>query len=618
MIIPSTAPARPGSAPVGVMVLDALTGALVSLNREARRVVDRLRDPGQTLEELVEEVTFRRADGEDISLREFLLAKAPDPGETARAAEVVLVVPDGREVAVLLDATALLSVGETVESVVVTLQDMADVEELERRRAGFLAMVSHQLRAPLAAVKGAAATVLGSATELDPAVIRQFFRIIDTQVDHLHDLASDLLDVARTETGTLAVNPVPAEPGMLLERARAAFAGEGGRSRVVIDADPDLPAVMADPRRVVQVLGNLLSNAARLSPPSSVIRVGAVPKGAHVAVSVFNEGKGILADSLPDLSRKFSMVEGADHGGDTGLGLAVCKGIVEAHGGRIWASGDGPGPGVSFTFTLPALEDASVTTVGRKPPGSGAPRRPTPKRARILVVDDDPQALRYIRDTLAQSGFAPIVTGEPEEALRLVTEERPRLVLLELTLPGSDGARLMEEVRAVADVPVIFLSANGRDDVIARALDMGAADYVVKPFSPTELSARIRAALRRWSASGPSTPYVRGDLSIDYNEHRVTLAGRPVRLAAMEYRMLSELSTHAGRVLTYDYLLDRVWGDIEGDDIRPMRTIVSKLRRKLGERAAQPTYIFTEPRIGYRMPKGETQTARPPLRPKST
>ncbi|MYB49431.1 MAG: response regulator transcription factor [Dehalococcoidia bacterium] len=223
---------------------------------------------------------------------------------------------------------------------------------------------------------------------------------------------------------------------------------------------------------------------------------------------------------------------------------------------------------------------------------------------RVLAVDDDPQALKYIRDILSQSGYAPIVTGDPEDVLRLMEEERPHLVLLDLMLPETDGIELMKDILDKADMPVIFLSAYGREELIARAFDMGAVDYVVKPFSPTELAARIRAALRRQAASEPSEPYTFGELTIDYANRSVTLAGRSVQLVAMEYRMLAELSANAGRVLTYEHLLDRLWREKTNDDVRPMRTIVSKLRRKLGDDSGNPTYIFTEARIGYRMPKG--------------
>ena len=464
-------------------------------------------------------------------------------------------------------------------------------------------MVSHELRAPLTSIKGSAATVLGSPTDLDPAVIRQFFRIIGEQADHMHDLVSDLLDVARIETGTLAVTPEPTEAAVLVERARSAFTTAGGRNNLTIDVETDVPLVMADRRRIVQVLGNLLTNAARHSSESSIIRVTAARKDLHVAFSVADEGRGIPAESLPHLFRKYSRVQSEEQGGDTGLGLAICKGIVEAHGGRIWAESDGAGLGARFTFTLPVVRETGSGTAGGNPPDMTRPSRRRQGK-RVLAVDDDPKDLRYIQDTLIQSGYAPSVTGDPEEALRLMEEERPQLVLLDLMIPGTDGIALMQEMLSTADVPIIFLSAYGRDDLIATAFRMGAVDYVVKPFSPTELTARIAAAIRRREVPDPSEPYVLGDLTIDYTERKVTLAGQPVNLLPMEYRLLTELSVSAGRVLTYEHLLDQVWGGWGSGDLRPMRTIVRKLRRKLGDDARNPTYIFTEPRIGYRMQKG--------------
>ena len=597
------------TSPVGVVVFNAGTGVPVSLNREGRRLVDGLTDPGQTAEQLLDVLTFRRADGREISLREFPLAEALSTGETVRAEEIVIGVPDGRSVSVLLNATAIRSEEGQVESVVVTLQDMTALEELDRLRAEFLGMVSHELRAPLTSIKGSAATVLGSSADLDPAVVRQFFRIIEDQADHMHDLVADLLDVARIETGTLPVNPEPAEVAVLVDRARSTFTSAGGRNNLAIDIPPDLPLVMADRRRIVQVVGNLLSNAAKHSSESSVITVTVVREDVHVAVSVADEGRGIPSERLPYLFRKFTRTDGDDLGSGvagSGLGLAICKGIVEAHGGRIWAESEGPGMGARFTFTIPTVEEAGSGTAVSTSAARRAVAGPG-ERVRVLAVDDDPQALRYVRDALASAGYTPVVTGDPEEALRLVGEEKPDLVLLDLMLPGADGIELMKDILGAGDVPVIFLSAYGRDELIARAFDMGAVDYVVKPFSPTELAARIRAALRKRAASEPSEPYVLGDLTIDYAERRVTLAGRPLPLIAMEYRLLAELSANAGRLLTYEHLLERVWGEKSSGDVRPMRTIVSKLRRKLGDDADNPTYIFTEPRVGYRMPKGETQ-----------
>ena len=176
-------------------------------------------------------------------------------------------------------------------------------------------------------------------------------------------------------------------------------------------------------------------------------------------------------------------------------------------------------------------------------------------------MDDDPEALRYVRDVVAKAGYKPAVCSDPQQALRLVYEEKPDLVLLDLMLPGRDGIELMMDIKEETDVAVIFLSAYGQEDLIAKALDMGAVDYVVKPFSPTELLARIRAALRRQATPEPLEPYSLGDLVVDYADRRVTIAGRTVELMAIEYRMLAELSANAGRVLTYEHLLRRVWGE---------------------------------------------------------
>ena len=144
---------------------------------------------------------------------------------------------------------------------------------------------------------------------------------------------------------------------------------------------------------------------------------------------------------------------------------------------------------------------------------------------------------------------------------------------------------------------------------------MGAADYLVKPFSPTELAARIRAALRRRTTPEPSEPYVLGGLTIDYARRRVTLEDRLVPLVSMEYRLLAELSAYSGQVLSYEHLLTRVWGEDGEGDVRPIRTMMGKLRRKLGDDADDPTYIFTEHRVGYRMPKSEAGSDEPPETP---
>ncbi len=594
------------TSPVGVVVFDARAGRPTSFNREARRMVDLLRNPDQQPEDLLSMLTVRRGDGRELSLEEFPIADALRVAESVRLEEIVLHVPDGRSVTALMNVTSIRSKEGEVESVVVTLQDMAPLAALERLRADFLAMVSHELRTPLAAIKGSAATAIGSHSHLEPAETNQFFRIIEQQADHMNRLIADLLDVARIQTGSLSVTPTAVSVAALVDEARSTYLSADGSHSLFIEVPPDIPQVMADIRRIVQVLTNLLSNAARHSPDSAHIRISAERSGQHLAISVADHGRGIPANRLPHLFRKFAGTE--EQESDEGLGLAICKGIVEAHGGRIWAESDGPGMGARFTFTLPLAEASPslVQSVAGIQPGmveNGNAARP-----HILLVDDDPHTLTYVRDVLTRSGYSLSVTTDPDHVSRLMDEEQPHLVLMDLMLPGTDGIELMMNVRGLTEIPVIFLSAYGQDQVIARAFAAGAADYVVKPFSPTELVARIQAALRRHSAPfgevGPPEKFSLENLTIDYALREVTVAGQPIELTNIEYRVLAELSASAGRLLTHENLVRKVWGQNVSRDSAALRSIIRRLRRKLGDDASNPTYIYTKRGMGYWMESG--------------
>ena len=585
------------TSPVGVVVLDACGGRPVSLNREARRIVESLRMPGRPTEQLLEVITFRRAGGREVSLSELPLAQLLGTVETVRAEEVVLSVPDGRSVRTLINATPIRAEGGAIRSVVVTMQDLAPLDEIERMRIEFMGLVGHELREPLAAIKGSATTLLEEAAQLDPAEMREFHRIIVEQAKHMRGLIGDLLDTGRIESGTLSVAPEPSEVAALVERARSTFLSGGGRHAVLVDLPAGLPPVMADRRRIVQVLNNLFANAARHAPTSSPIRVAAAREEAHVAVSVSDEGSGVAPERLPSLFRRHA---GTGEGGTAGhgLGLAICKGLVEAHGGRIRAESAGPGCGTRFTFTVPVAGEPGGAAPGQPAGPPPAPDRDGPPR--ILVVDDDPPMLRFVRDALSEAGYVPLVTGAAEDLARIIRTERPQLVLLDLMLPGSDGIELMQQVPDLSDLPVIFISAYRRDETVAQALEAGAADYIAKPFSPTELVARVRAALRRHDEP---EPFVLREIAIDYAQRRLTIGGEPINLTATEYELLRVLSLDAGRVVTFDTLLRRVWAKRENADANLVRIFVRNLRRKLGDSAASPAYIFNHHGVGYRMAK---------------
>ena len=583
------------TSPVGVVVFDGQSGKIVSSNREARRIVESLRTPGHPLEQLLEVVICRRADGQEVSLAELPLALQFASPETVRAEEIVLSVPDGRSVRTLINATPTRPEGAGTGSVVATLQDLAPLDEIERMRTEFLGLVSHELRAPLTAIKGSAVTLLEDPAGLDPAEMREFFRIIVEQADQMRGLITDLLDTGRIASGTLSVSPEPSAAADLVEQARSTFLTGGSQHGIVVDLADGLPPVMADRRRIVQVLNNLLANAARHAPVSTVIRVAVVREAGQVAFSVADDGAGVEPDLLPNLFHKH--VGGAGGTASQGLGLAICKGLVEAHGGRIRATSDGPGQGTTITFTMPVAAPADGTASA--PVGRPASAKPG-ERPRILVVDDDPRMLRFVRDTLTKAGYAPLVTGASEDLAGLIRAEQPKLVLLDLLLPGRDGIELLEEIPELSDLPVIFISGYGRDETIARAFEQGADDYIVKPFSPTELVARIRAALRRHREP---EKFVLGELAIEYERHRVTVGGEAVELTNKEFELLRLLSINAGRVVHHDTLLRRIWEARPGADANLIRIFVRNLRRKLGDSAENPTWIFNQRGVGYRMPR---------------
>ena len=597
--------------PVGVVVFDAKSGAPVSYNRETLRIVEGIRPPDYPVEQMMDILSIRRIDGREVSLEEFPLAHRLSTYTALRAEEVVLRAPGGGSVTVLVNATSIYSEdGNEMESVVVTLQDMTPLEDLERLRAEFLGLVSYELRTPLASIKGSAATLLDESADLNPSETRQFHTIINDQADRMRRMISDLLDTAHIESGTLSVSPEPSEVASLVDQAGTSFVRGGGRNDLRLDVPADLPAVMADRAHVIQVLGNLLSNASRNGQGSSAITVSAEHDGWYVAVSVVAAGWGLPPDQLPNLFRKYSRIDGGMVERDIagyGLGLSICKEIVEAHGGRIWAASEDADRGVRFVFTIPVADQSIPEDTTHSGRTSDRLHSGEDGLARILVMEDDPQTLRQVRDILARSSYTTIFATGPDDALRQVESEKPQLALLDLALPGVDGFELMRDILDIADVPVICLSAHGRDQDVERALDLGAADYMVKPFSPTELTARIRAALRKATSTDvvdEAFPYELGDLTIDYAQRRVEIAGRPVHLTPIEYEMLRVLSLNGGRPMSHEQLLRRVWRVTTAGDPQVVRTHMRRLRRKLGDDADNPRYIFTEPRVGYRLPPG--------------
>lgn len=220
---------------------------------------------------------------------------------------------------------------------------------------------------------------------------------------------------------------------------------------------------------------------------------------------------------------------------------------------------------------------------------------------RVLVVDDEPQIRRALRTSLEAHGYEVAAVGTGEEGVLGAAEQAPDLVLLDLGLPDLDGTEVIRRIRTFSEVPVIVLSVREAQSDKVAALDVGADDYVTKPFAMGELLARARAALRRVTPEQPAQPTVSyGALEVDLARRLVTLEGEPVHLTPTEYGLLEALVSNPGKLLTHQWLLRKVWGQGYGTETTYLRTYVRALRKKLDDDAAAPALIVTEPGVGYR------------------
>lgn len=227
------------------------------------------------------------------------------------------------------------------------------------------------------------------------------------------------------------------------------------------------------------------------------------------------------------------------------------------------------------------------------------------KKTTILTADDDPQLLRLMMRNLELEGYEVIPVSDGQQALQGIEQHMPDLVLLDVMMPKMDGFTVCQRVREFSAVPVIIVTARGQDQDKVRGLDLGADDYLTKPFSVDELLARVRAVLRRTQFTakehmqGLQATTTVGDLSIDYSQHKVTLAGREITLTPIEYRVLAYLAQNPGRVVTQDLLLEHVWGAEYIGESHMLQVNVNRLRRKLEADPSHPRYILTKVGVGY-------------------
>ncbi len=225
------------------------------------------------------------------------------------------------------------------------------------------------------------------------------------------------------------------------------------------------------------------------------------------------------------------------------------------------------------------------------------------KKTRILVVDDELSILKYLRINLEAEGYEVLMAMDGVQALQTLEAEQPDLVILDIIMPEMDGFDVCRRLREWSQIPVIMLSALGDESDKVQCLDLGADDYITKPFGKAEFIARVKAVMRRAEAASPTPtpPSIKsGDLEINFSKRKVTVKGKEVALTSTEYALLQELALNAGKVLTYTHLLQKVWGADYADEREYLHVFVSRLRAKLEADPKKPRYITTVSGVGYR------------------
>ena len=236
---------------------------------------------------------------------------------------------------------------------------------------------------------------------------------------------------------------------------------------------------------------------------------------------------------------------------------------------------------------------------------------PANLRYKILIIEDDPGISNYLKTTIDAAGYDVLVTATGQNAVQIISSHCPDCILLDLGLPDMDGNEIIQSVRTWTQTPIIVISARNTEKDKAAALDLGADDYVTKPFGTLELLARIRTALRHTRTTAENDEialngsYHVGNLEIDYKKLRVLLDGMDVHLTPNEYKIVALLAKHAGRVLTYKYILRELWGPSASLDNKILRVHMASVRRKIEPDPNEPRYIFTEVGVGYRMAESE-------------
>ena len=511
----------------------------------------------------------------------------------------------------------------------VLLDDITLERSSAQIRGETLALAGHELKTPLAIIKGCATTLLGNSMRWDPSVQREMLQMIDTQADHLHDVLNTLLDVWRLDAGVQNLKLGQVHIAELLTQLVERWQKSAPRHHFLLYVLEGDPVIVCDALRLEQALNQLLSNAVTYSPNGGTIKISLESNDVELRVSITDEGMGIAPEHLDRVfDRFYRIAQGEERSRGSGLGLAVARATIEAHGGKIWADSPGLHQGATFYCTLPyaprvpqlpTLQYAPHSTTSTSSPGGPLaaphasyaythPLKHDRSRASVLIAESDARMLRYLRAHFEEQSYQVQTVTSGVQFLRQLDLEEPDVIVLATRLADMNGGELLQRLREFSHTPVLML-CDARDEFNeverVRLFDLGADELVTKPFSMKELLARVRALLRRQTTSEEQSEviFTTGELTIDYAQHQVLVQGRPVQLSRTEYKLLRVLAQNAGRVMTHELLLERVWGAEYNREVDFIWVYISRLRRKIEADPRHPRYILTVTDVGYKLAK---------------
>jgi PAS domain S-box-containing protein len=394
---------------------------------------------------------------------------------------------------------APVTMGEEYLGNVSVFRDITKEVEVDRAKTEFVSTVSHELRTPMTSIKGYADLMLLGAAGTMNEDQRRFLSIIKANADRLSVLVNDLLDISRIEGGRVELDIKPLRLEALVDQVANSLRGkvEEKGLKLFISLPLDMPTILGDRDRVIQILTNLVSNAYQYTKPGGTITVTARHTGSMVQTDVADTGIGIAKEDQAKVFERFFRSDDADVQtfAGTGLGLAIVKTLMDMLHGKIWLESD-LGKGTTFSFTLPVGEDQPA----EEPAPTAASQimsfsRKNGNRRHVLVVEDDPNIAQLINHHLTEGGYAVSMVGRAEDALQAARQERPDLITLDIYLPGTDGFELLQTLKsdeATADIPVVIVSVLPDRK---QGLRLGAVDYVTKPIDEALLMSTVGRVL---------------------------------------------------------------------------------------------------------------------------